>query len=441
MIALIVFVCVAGLVLAFALGWRLGQRRLHSPQARLRFELFLPADTPPGDSVYLAGPFNAWHPADPEYRLTRTANLATGTWQFANGQMLEFKLTRGDWARVEKGIQHLEMPNRQLLISGPQTITGRVQVWSDQDYAADDIFDPRVERVELDSPILGVRRTMFVYVPPELSARPDERVPVVYLFRGHEREWVNAREDSSRGATNVIDVYQELRASAAIGPLVLVFPGLTSANGQVHSLGINMDCPELAHDSSIGTGQFEDHLLNEIIPFVEYRYPVLAGGAHRAIDGFSLGGFVSVNLALRNPGAFSSVGAYDGLYFWDDPATGSTVAASDTIFLMSLFDPSLGVPRSQSVAAANNPLNRLRTDGLHAAETQWLIEFGPEHSEPRVNYWRGHRLVELLHEHGVINELSGALPNGIHNWQHADDHMRRAFPLHWERIRQPTLRG
>lgn len=439
MIYLTLFLFIIAISLAFVVGWQVGRTR---PQASapltptVSFEITIPADTPPGDPLYLTGSFNNWHPADATFLLTRTADLATGAWIFTPGMTLEYKVTRGSWQTVEKGVGSLEIGNHLATATAGTVVTGKVLSWADILYREEAIYDPRIERVDFASATLGVTRTFYIYLPPEVRSDETLRVPSVYLLRGHEREWVNKSEDSSRaGERNVIDVYEELRAVNAIGPLVFVFPGLTSANGAVHSLGINMHAPDLAQDKSLGTGRFEDYFFKDLIPYVETNYPVLFGGAHRAVDGFSLGGFMSVNLALRQPGQFSSVGAYDGLYFWDDPATGTTIAITDTVFNRSLFDPNFGVPRDREFAAQNNPLTLLRTDGVAASRLQWLIEYGPQPAEPNVNYFRGVRLDELLQEVGATNRLSGVLADGIHTWEMADEHMRRALPLHWERIK------
>src|SRR5262245_16390536 len=89
-------------------------------------------------------------------------------------------------------------------------------------------FDPRVRHLRIFSPALGVEKGCYIYLPPEVQRNRALRVPSLYLLRGHEREWINGAEDSSRGGRTLIDVYETLRASGQIGPLILVFPGISS---------------------------------------------------------------------------------------------------------------------------------------------------------------------------------------------------------------------
>ncbi|MBK7201216.1 alpha/beta hydrolase-fold protein [Candidatus Amarolinea dominans] len=138
---------------------------------------------------------------------------------------------------------------------------------------------------------------------------------MLYLFRGHEREWVNPAEDMSRGNRNVIDVYEELVAAGAIGPMVLVFPGISSNDNVYSGMLVNMIDPEKTHGArGVGSGRFEDYFLQDLIPFINANYPVLPGAAHRGVDGFSLGGFMAVKIATQHPDWFATVGAYDGLF-------------------------------------------------------------------------------------------------------------------------------
>ncbi|WP_054535931.1 alpha/beta hydrolase [Herpetosiphon geysericola] len=430
---------VVGLGLAFGLGFMVGRQR-SIPQPTLpeatplvNFEFKIPADTAPGDQLYLTGSFNQWRPNDPTYVLSRSADIAYGAWPFTHGLQLEFKLTRGSWQNVEKALDGSEIPNRRGIAASGAQVKGSVAAWADRQRDPAKIYDERVERVDLFSNALGITRTFYIYVP--LEARSDEnlRVPSLYLFRGHEREWINKNEDGTRGGNrNVLDVYEELRCQNRIGPMVLVFPGMTNANDAVHSLGINLHAPELAADPTLGSGRFEDFIYRDLIPYVETHYPVLFGGAHRSLDGFSLGGFISVNQALRHPNEWASVGAYDGLFFWDDPENAEIIAARDSVFERSLFDANFGVPRDHTFAAQHNPLTLLRIDGAQASKLQWLIEYGPESAEPNVNYYRGARLDELLREVGAHNRLSGVVPNANHSWQMADEHMRRSLPYHYQ---------
>ncbi|MBA3947941.1 MAG: esterase [Herpetosiphonaceae bacterium] len=295
------------------------------------------------------------------------------------------------------------------------------------------VLDSRAQAVDLVSPALALCKRFYIYTPPHYGATTD-RLPVVYLFRGHEREWINAHEDPSRQGKTVIDVYEELLAQESVGPMLLVFPGISSDDNQWSGMLTNGRAANLPWvKGKLGSGRWEDYFLNDLMPYVDSCYRT--NPQARAVDGFSLGGFMAVKIAAQHPGRFQSVGAYDGLYFWDNPRDPQTIAHSDRVFTRSLFAPVYGDPPDPAFGAANNPLNLVRTAEPDALRRlQWLIEYGPESAEPNdSNYYRGSHLQELLAQRGIKN-VGGPIPHAHHTWAEADAHMRRTFPLHWQRL-------
>jgi enterochelin esterase-like enzyme len=55
---------------------------------------------------------------------------------------------------------------------------------------------------------------------------------------------------------------------------------------------------------------FEKDLLNDLIPFIEKKYPVITDSEHRAIAGLSMGGGQSLNFGLGNLDKFAWVGGF-----------------------------------------------------------------------------------------------------------------------------------
>ncbi len=433
----------------------------------------LPPGTPADEEIYLSGNWNNWAAADPATQLVRTQDWASVTVPFAKGTTVEYTFTRGSWTRREADAAGQPIPNHALLVDGPQTIEMPIAGWSDlQDDGSGPTptpnpalvnpYDARVQRVQHLSRALGIPKMFFIYVPPRAAEHPEERYPVLFLFRGHEREWINPTEDLARGDRNVIDVYEDLLAQGKIGPMVLVFPGIASSDNVYSGMLINMLEPERTHGArGIGSGRFEDYFLQDLIPFINANYPVLPGAAHRGVDGFSLGGFMAVKIAAQHPDWFNSVGAYDGLFFYaasitstvtttagltsevpvstTAPLTASAplsmprgISLTDRAFQNALFDPVFGLPRNLPFSADQNPANLLLSTSPGAyRHLRWFIEYGPESREPHdSNFYRGQYLVGILTRLGLVND-GGAIANGRHNWAMADQHMARTLPKHY----------
>jgi hypothetical protein len=297
--------------------------------------------------------------------------------------------------------------------------------------AAAPIYDTRCRHITLFSAALGVRKSFYIYVPPGLET--GERAPALYLLRGHEREWVNKLEDPTRGGTNVVDVYERLHAAGRVGPLIMVFPGLTSDDNRVPGLLVNMRSPSRARGAQgIGRGRFEDYFFDELIPYVDKHFPTIAGRCGRGIAGFSLGGAMAIKAAAQRPRLFVTAGAYDGTFLYAEDG-GRRVRVSDPVLGNPMFDAALGLPRDMRFVASCSATNLiLRGSARALGEVTWMIGYGPEHQEPwQANFYRGEHLVGCLRRRGISNALPfAAFPDGDHTWRTADTFMAQTLPLH-----------
>ena len=83
----------------------------------------------------------------------------------------------------------------------------------------------------LQSTALSLRKPYYVYEPPGLAE--GSQVPVLYLLRGHQREWVNIDEDTSRQHSTAIEDLDTLIQWGEVPPVVAVMPGLSLLPGSV----------------------------------------------------------------------------------------------------------------------------------------------------------------------------------------------------------------
>ncbi len=404
----------------------------------ITFEVTLPANTPPGDNIFIAGNFQGWDPG--ATMLSRdSATHASGTVTVTQGSAMEFKFTRGDWGRGEKAADCNEIPNRQATANENKTIYLTVANWGDICVA---FYDTRAQKIRLETTVLGVPKEFYVYTPPGYEQSPTRRYPVLYLFRGHEKEWINKFEDGTRGGRNVIDVYETLLAAGDVGPMLLVFPGISSNNNAISGMLTNFKSPELTSAPGIGNGRFEDYFIQDVMGHVDANFRTVANRHGRGVDGFSLGGFMSAKIASQHPELFKTVGVFDGTHFYADLDCSDVdgVRDANTFTANDMFDPVYGEPRDTAFAALNNGPTLVcnSTPGLMQS-LHWFVQYGPLSGEPlSSNYLRGDHLMEKLTAKGVTNGITAVLEGG-HNWATADEHMRQTLPLHWEVLGPATV--
>jgi S-formylglutathione hydrolase FrmB len=152
--------------------------------------------------------------------------------------------------------------------------------------------------LHLRSPDLsGGEREVLVYRPDTPDAKT---LPVLYALHGlpGEPEDVFAKS---------VCTYLDAQIAAGAPPFVVAAP---DGNGAAH-----LDT-EWA-DSEDGEDRLESFLTEAVIPSVEGAYP--RDRDHRAIAGFSMGGYGATNLALRHPDLFGQLVSIAGYYHVDDP--------------------------------------------------------------------------------------------------------------------------
>ncbi|WPP48781.1 alpha/beta hydrolase-fold protein [Catalinimonas niigatensis] len=165
------------------------------------------------------------------------------------------------------------------------------------DLARNDIAKGKIDSLQYSSKAVGVKRKALAYTPPGFSKR--KKYPVLYLLHGiggDEKEWL-------RGADPQV-ILDNLYAEGKIEPMIVIMPNGRAMKDD-RAVG-NVFDPEKVE----AFATFEKDLLNDLIPFVEKKYPVLTDREHRAIAGLSMGGGQSLNFGLGNLDQFAWVGGF-----------------------------------------------------------------------------------------------------------------------------------
>jgi enterochelin esterase-like enzyme len=167
----------------------------------------------------------------------------------------------------------------------------------DFDILRSDVMHGKIDTVQYESKTVGTTRKAIIYTPPGFTK--DKKYPVLYLLHGiggDEKEWLNG------GKPQVI--LDNLYAENKIRSMIVVMPNGRAMKDD-RAVG-NMFDP--ARVEAFAT--FEKDLLNDLIPFIEKKYPVIKDREHRAIAGLSMGGGQSLNFGLGNLDTFAWVGGF-----------------------------------------------------------------------------------------------------------------------------------
>jgi enterochelin esterase family protein len=146
-------------------------------------------------------------------------------------------------------------------------------------------------------------RQVPVYLPPGYDADAGKRYATVYLLAGFNGRGTVFLNDTPWDET-IAQRMDRLIASETIRPMIVVMPDcLTRLGGSQY---IN----------SSATGRYEDHLVQELVPWIDHRYRTLPARECRAIAGKSSGGYGALMQAMRHPEVFGLAASHSGdMYF------------------------------------------------------------------------------------------------------------------------------
>jgi predicted alpha/beta superfamily hydrolase len=183
----------------------------------------------------------------------------------------------------------------------------------------------RLERIHgFESKIFGNAREITIYLPAGYDEHPERRYPVLYLQDGQnlfdaERAYVPGQHWRVQEA-----------ADAAIGertaaPMIIV--------GVDHAGPARIDEYTPTRDAKHnGGGRADDYarfLAEELKPAIDARFRTLPDAANTAIGGSSLGGLVSLHVALKRRDLFGRAVVMSPSVWWSDRVVLQTVDAFD----------------------------------------------------------------------------------------------------------------
>ncbi len=288
--------------------------------AQLTIRLRVPASTPPGATVYVAGDFNGWNPAAAAFRLARSGDHFVITLPATVRGASEFKFTLGSWERVETAVNGGDVDNRTFTIPAmATTLDATVAAWSS---GASKPRTPTASRSVTDIPSfevpqLGGSRRVWVYLPPDY-ATSSHRYSVLYM---HDGQNVFDDATSFAGEWGVDETLDSLHAAGDRGVIVVAVDHGGDARVDEYS----------PWPTRFGAGKGEayvEFLVKTLKPWVDHTYRTLPGRAHTGIAGSSMGGLISFYAALRYPDVFGKAGIFSPA-FWIAPAAYDLAARSN----------------------------------------------------------------------------------------------------------------
>jgi enterochelin esterase-like enzyme len=157
--------------------------------------------------------------------------------------------------------------------------------------------------------VSGTTGSLVVYTPPGYDKNANKKYPVFYLISGTtdtEETWFKV------GRTNVI--LDNLIAEGKATPMIIVMPyGNVEARLAAQKTDGTKPADPSGRESVEAVNRsknFENDLVNNIIPYIDKNYRTINHKDSRAIGGFSRGGGQTLRTAFGNMDKFSWICCY-----------------------------------------------------------------------------------------------------------------------------------
>jgi enterochelin esterase-like enzyme len=149
-------------------------------------------------------------------------------------------------------------------------------------------------------------RLSAIYLPPGYN--PAQRYPVVYLLHG------------MRGSPS--SIFDAMRLPTAADRLI-------ASGGTPFIAVLPVAGPTVHPNRGEWAGVWEDYLVHDVVPWVDQTLPTIAAARGRALEGLCAGGFGAIDVGLRHPSIFGTLGSFEGYFapvFRDGPFARATKA-------------------------------------------------------------------------------------------------------------------
>jgi predicted alpha/beta superfamily hydrolase len=245
---------------------------------------------------------------------------------------------------------------------------------------------------QLESRVFGNVRTLRVLVPDRYDAPENRgrRYPVLYLNDGQNLF------DVSTSVLNpmewrVDETVHALVGSGRVPPLIVVGIDSAGRRGRFREYFPWVDEYLQPPEPDPQGKRFPSFLVDEVIPFIETRYRVLANGNSRGLGGSSAGVLAAIYAAITRPGVFGRLLIESPSIYVDDAHILKEAAGVETW------------PERIYVGAGTNESGRPRCDPNDSAEPELIRDV--------------RRFERLLHDRRVAPDRIRVIvtPCAVHN--------------------------
>lgn len=266
----------------------------------------IPANTPPGATIYLAGNMNGWNPGNASWALTPQGNGHLAITFATASTNLSYKFTQGSWSTVEGNANGGFRPDRSATVQAGDTIYHQILSWEGQGSNSTAAANVWIDSADFFIPQLNRSRRIWVYLPPDYASTGLD-YPVLYM---HDGQNVFDAATSFSGEWQVDETLNRLHAQGDTGIIVVAIDNGGASRLDEYSPWVN---PQYGGGEGDLYVQF---IVNTLKPYIDGKYRTRTDAAHTGIMGSSMGGLISAYAVLQYPETFGLAGVFSPSYWF-----------------------------------------------------------------------------------------------------------------------------
>ncbi|RZK20672.1 MAG: phosphonate ABC transporter ATP-binding protein [Pedobacter sp.] len=287
-----------------------------SAQVKLDLTVYIPKKMT--DSLFIAGNFNDWNPKSKAFHLKQKDSLTYFISLSLPKGNQEFKITRGNWEKVESQANGKPIANRTLNLNVDTSMDLKIANWTDnfKQVEAEYHFGDHVHVVDsaFFMPQLNKNRRIWIYLPKGY-VKSKRKYPVIYMQDGQNLFHANPPRANEWAVDSVMD------SLIREGSKEMIIVGIDHA-GKDRLKEYN------PYDSQYGKGEgkaYVSFLVETLKPYIDSKYRTLKDVKNTSIAGSSMGGLISMYAIAEYPKVFGSAGVFSPA-FWLAPKIYTDIA-------------------------------------------------------------------------------------------------------------------
>lgn len=331
----------------------------------------IPVNTPPKDSIFVAGSFNDWNPSATAYLLRQKEKPLTIDLYPPKGK-IAFKFTRGNWSKVESKTDGGFVPNREVSYEGSlQILHLTIESWEDMSKKpVSQATNNQVITKDFFMPQLGRERRVWIYLPPDYE-HSGKSYPVLYLQDGQN---IFDPATSFAGEWAVDETLNRLHAQGDPGAIVVAV-----GNGGTGRMDEYSPWTNPRFGGGLGD-EYAEFIVETLKPHIDHHYRTLSDPANTAIMGSSMGGLISLYSAIEFQQVFGKVGVFSPS-FWFSKECYQHVQRTGRKNDLKVYLLAGQLEGSKVVADTKKMYQTLLKTGFPVASLQLVIQEDGKHQE------------------------------------------------------------